>query len=69
MRFYDGCPDNELKAILVFRRKLLLQLPEGSTCVYFPVEHQYQVWSSYKPLSDMFDTPEAAMAQTIERLS
>lgn len=52
MRCYDGCPDDELQALIDDEVKASKELARhGMRATYFPMEGKYMVFQGLKPIT------------------
>lgn len=71
MRCYDGCPDDELQAILNRQSKLLHELQKldsEASVTYFPMEQRWQAHIWGNPISGMHIDKADAIQEAIQNL-
>ena len=71
-RVYNGCPDDELQAILSDEASLfnqILAIEPEAFCTYFPIEGKFQVHKWGDPISKFHDTKLDALRNALDKLS
>jgi hypothetical protein len=71
MRYYDGCPDSELQALIdagTFLMKEIRKVEPEAYCTYFPAEGQWQVHKWGKEISGFHGNKLGALQEALTRL-
>lgn len=64
MRLYNGCPDDELKAVWDAREEAHKELKKiGARATYFPAEGQYIGFIGSEPVTDFLPSPQAVLEE------
>jgi len=72
MRYYDGCPDDELaeyiKAQQSAENEMKATIP-GSSCTYFPAEAMWMAFVDHIPFTNFFGSKEYACLAAIRKFN
>jgi hypothetical protein len=72
MRYYNGCPDSELQALLNAQGSLLdaiKKLEPAACCTYFPMEERWQVHKWGEPLSGFYSNKLEALKEALRNVN
>ena len=68
MRCYNGCPDDELQALLDDKALATKQLAAiGARATYFPTEQKWMVFKDYEAITEFHETKRQAANAAIGR--
>lgn len=68
MRCYNGCPDDELQAVIDAKRAAFDEAKRlGINITYFPMEGQYMAFRDIEQVSGFHDHPRGALEEAKEK--
>lgn len=72
MRYYNGCPDSELQALIDETARLraeMLRLNPKAHCTYFPAEEMYLISDDFRTIGPEFKNQNVALRWAIREFS